>query len=407
MNGPLKHGLLALTVLSLGAARPATAQSFVKVERGPLVAHLSFQGELQAKKSVPINAPEVPDVWVLTIDWVAADGTPVKKGDEVARFRGDSLANQVTELENNLLVAQAEHKSAEERLASERIDLELEASRREMLLERARLMVVEGVNLISKVELDKAKLDVTAAELEVGRAKEALKAFAAKRAAELQVVTVKEASADRALKNRHTVLERLVVRAPADGVAYTPFVSIDDEKTKPAPGKVLRPGGQLMQLPDLSVFQLHLYVRQRDAATIQVGDRAVVTLTARPEKPLNARVVAKEPFATTMNERMGTTTPEGSLKEIHVTLDLDAQPGDTALRPGGTARAELEARVSGADEVLRVPLAAVTGDGEDLHVNLADGQQRDVKLGRSTATQAEVLSGLDEGDTVRVGELTE
>ena len=386
-----------LALLMALAPAAAAAQAQVEVTRGPLVSKTSFHGELQAARSVPIHAPDISDVWYLTIETVLPDGTPVKKGDVVMTFRSGELADELSGLQNSVLVAEAEKRSVEERLAAERIDLELELQRREMQLERAKLMVVEGVNLISRVELEKARLDVSAAELEVSRAKEALGAFGRKRDAQVQVEALKLAAARRQLQERETAVARMKVAAPADGVLFAPFVQLNDEKGKAAPGKVARPGSTLLELPDLSAFQAHLYVRQRDAALLRVGDPARVVLTARPDLSLQAKVASKESFATTRNERLGTKSPEGNLKEIHVILEVDAPMGESALRPGSSLRAEIESKV--ADDVVIIPLAAVRGE----QVTLAGGETRPVKLGRATATQAEVVEGLSGGEKVLVG----
>lgn len=390
---------VALTPTWGPPARAADPPPVVEVSRGPLVSRLSFHGELEAARSVPIHAPDIADLWYLTIETVLPDGEAVHKGDVVMTFRSGELSDELNGLKSNVLVAEAEKRSVEERLAAERIDLELELSRREMQLERARLMVVEGVNLISKVELEKARLDVSAAELEVARAKEALSAFGRKRDAQVQVEALKLSAAQRQLKERESALSRMKVEAPADGVIFAPFVQLNDEKGKAAPGKVVRPGSKLLELPDLTAFQAHLYVRQRDAALLQPGDRATLVLTARPELALGGKVVAKEAFATTRNERLGTKSPEGNLKEIHVTLDVTLPQGPelAALRPGATLRAEIESSV--AADVVRVPLAAVTESA----VTLETGERRAVKLGRATAHEAEVLEGLSGGERVRLG----
>ena len=399
-----------VTCFAGGSARPAAATDArdrtdadavgvdVEVKRGPLVDRLSFQGELQSTQSIAIHAPDIPDLWYLTIESVLEDGKAVKKGEVVMTFRSGELTDDLSGLRDAVLVAEAEKRSVEFRLDAERIDLELQVSRREMQLERAKLMVVEGVNLISKLELQKAQLDVQTAELELKRAGEARTAFASKRDADVRVQTLRLDSAKRQLAEKSTAVARMQVTAPADGVVYAPFVQLNDEKGKAAPGKVARPGSKLLELPDLGAFQAHLYVRQRDAARLRPGDPAKLFLTVAPDQTLAAKVASKETFAMTRNERLGTKVPEGNLKEIHVILEVLAPtPG---LRPGSTLRADVETALG--DEVLQVPLAAVAHTGETASVVLANGDHRTVTLGRTTATVAEVLTGLEAGERVRL-----
>src|SRR5205823_4455366 len=76
------------------------------------------------------------------------------------------------------------------------------------------------------------------------------------------------------------------------------------------------------------------------------------------DRLIAGKVARKDGFATTRNERYGTKTPEGNLKEIAVTLELSEQP--EGMRPGGSVRAEIDS-VLKADSVL-VPLWAVQGE---------------------------------------------
>lgn len=234
------------------------------------------------------------------------------------------------------------------------------------------------------------------------RAREAVRAFAKRREAALDVDRLRVEAARKERDQKATGLEMLRVTAPQAGLIYRPFVQLNNEKGKVAPGKVVRPGSKLVELPDMSAFVAHLYLRQRDAAAMRVGDPATLRLTAAPTIALTGRVADKDAFATTRNERLGTDRPEGSLKEIHVTLDVDVpSPAPDGLRPGASLAAIIETGL--ADDVVRVPLGAVIADDEVRYVQLEDGRRREVKLGRTTASLAEVTWGLSPGDVVRLG----
>jgi multidrug efflux pump subunit AcrA (membrane-fusion protein) len=77
------------------------------------------------------------------------------------------------------------------------------------------------------------------------------------------------------------------------------------------------------------------------------------------------------------------------------------------LVPGMYASVKIPLR--SASDALSIPIQAVQSSGEGqgivLLVNSSNRvEKRDVKLGIQTATQAEVLSGLNENDTVIFGE---
>jgi hypothetical protein len=172
--------------------------------------------------------------------------------------------------------------------------------------------------------------------------------------------------------------------------------------TKVAPGKVVRPGDKVLEIPALDAFRAVIYVRQRDASQINVGDEAVVTPTMFPDTRLKGVVVSRGEFATTRNERSGTSSPGGTLKELRVVLDLSAQETErdrlAALRPGGTVRADL--RTTLATDVVQLPLAALQQRGSSFVVVDARGTERPVTVGKTSLTHAEVQSGVVEGDVV-------
>jgi multidrug efflux pump subunit AcrA (membrane-fusion protein) len=390
--------ILALALLA-GCARKDKPGGTVTVGRGPLVAQQSFHGELSPKKSIPIPAPKVPRVDILTIKTVLPDGTEVKQGDVIATLDTSDLEENLRTTLGDLAVAEAERRKSEQALMTERIGLELEQKRRQMAVEEAKLRLVEGVNLISELERKKAEVQLRSAEIELKLAGSALNAFEKKRRTTMEVADIRVKTAEDIVTENRTALERLAIKAPADGVVYRPYVPLNYVRTKAEPGRVCRAGDKLLELPDLHAFEAVLWVRPRDAARINVGDAARVYVVSLGDRVIAGKVARKDGFATTRNERYGTKTPEGNLKEISVTLELAEQPD--GLKPGGTLRAEIDS-VLKADAVL-LPLWALREerDGKGV-VTLASGERRDVEIGLGSATHGEVLKGLSGGEVLRV-----
>lgn len=392
--------LLALSALAAACSRKDAPAPTVTVTRGPLVAQQSFYGELTPKKSLTIPVPKVPRVDLLTVKTVLADGTPVKAGDVVATLDTSDLEENLRSAITDLAVAEAERKKSDQALLTERIGLELEEKRRQMAVEEAKLRLVEGVNLISALERKKAEVQLRSAEVELKLAAGALAAFGKKRKTTLEVADIKVKTAEDVVKENKLALERLSIKAPADGVVYRPYVPMNYTRAKAEPGRVCRAGDKLLELPDLSVFEAVLWVRPRDAARVKVGDVARVYIVSMGDRMVPAKVARKDGFATTRNERYGTKTPEGNLKEISITLELAEQP--EGMRPGGTVRAELDSVLK--PDALLLPLWALSDerDGKGF-VTLAKGERREVEIGLGSATHGEVLKGLVEGDVLKVG----
>lgn len=397
----MRRSILLLSLAALGCGAEgvlAPGALTAKVTRGDLEFASSYWGEVEARNSHPILAPELRGIWQVTIESVLPDGSRVKKGDTVLTFARGTFDEDLRDREADLAVAQASYTKAKEQLTDEAIGRALSIKRAEMDVELARLNVVEGVNLVSKLELEKAQVELSRAQLQLELKRKELASFQRKREATLEVERLKVEAAQQKVNDTRAQLEAIAVKAPADGVLYAPYTRLNWQMNKAAPGVVVRPGDKILEIPELELFNVAIYVRQRDATLLKVGDVAKVTPTMFPDKVIEAKVLSKEEFATTRNARVGTSTEQGNLKELRVMLELDKT--EVQLRPGGTVRADVSTVL--AKDVLLVPLAALKETAGGFTARRPDGSTAKVKVGQTSTTYAQVLDGLDEGDTVLV-----
>ncbi|MCU0662828.1 MAG: HlyD family efflux transporter periplasmic adaptor subunit [Myxococcota bacterium] len=388
----------SLLLLSGCDKAPTPVLSTVVVQRADLVFASSFYGEVEARQSHPILAPDLRNTWQITVESVLADGTLVKKGDVVLTFAKGPMEEDLREKQSALAVAEAGYRKVAAQNQDDRITRTLTIRRDEMGVELAKLAVVEGVNFISKIDLEKAKVELARAELQLDVDRKEITTFEKKAAAALEVERLQVSTAADKVKEIQGQLVALQIKAPADGMLYAPYTRLNWNMGKVAPGKVARPGDKILEVPQLDRFNAAVYVRQRDAALVRVGDEASVVATMFPDQPFKGKVVSKDEFATTRNERMGTSTPQGTLKEVKVVLELEG--GAEKLRPGGTVRADISTVL--AKNVLLAPLAAVKEWKGERWVVLADGRKAPVQVGKTSTTHAEILNGAREGDQLRL-----
>lgn len=390
--------MMVATLLLVGCKDAKKVEQFVvPVTRGPLVFEAMYYGELQAAKSVAVHVPSIADTWQLTVDSVLADGTRVKKGDVILSFVKETLEMDLRDELDKLEVARAERRKVLQGLERERIDLVLEVQRKNLALDRAKLDVVQGVNFISKIDLEKAKINVAKAQLELKLSKQALRAFNQKKATALKIEDIKVKTAEQEVESKRKGLSLVQILAPVDGIIYAPYTRLNWQRTKVAPGVVARPGDKVLELPDLSQYNAHVYVRQRDVALLNLEDEATVSPVILPQEQIKAKIIKKAEFATTRNERFRTKTPEGGLKEYLVTLALERAP--TQLRPGNSAKVQIKSVL--AKDVVLVPIVALKkGKNGKYTATLKGGNVAEVEVGRTTHTMAEVISGLSPGQEV-------
>lgn len=395
----MNRALALACLFAAGCASQATpAVATAQVTQGDLVFASSFYGEIEAAESHPIFVPEFRNVWQITVQSVLPDGTMVKKGERVLSFAMGTFEEDLREKESELAVAEAQLRKVHEQNEDERINKSLAVQRSQMYVELARLNVVEGVNLISKLDLERARVELSRAELQLEMDKKELAAFEKKRAAAMEVERLKVAAAAEKVKDIKAQLEKMHVTAPADGILYAPYTRLNWMMAKVAPGKVVRPGDKILEIPELDRFKASVYVRQRDAGLVKVGDEAKVVATMFPDVSLKGKVISKDEFATTRNERTGASGAQGTLKEVRVVLELEQS--EQTLRPGGTVRADVATLL--AKGVLLAPLAALKEEKGGHYATLRDGKRVKVKIGQTSPTHAEVLDGLASGDELRL-----
>jgi membrane fusion protein, heavy metal efflux system len=143
----------------------------------------------------------------------------------------------------------------------------------------------------------------------------------------------------------------------------------------------------LCTLADLSTVWVEGQVFEKDVSGLRTGAPAEVRVNAYPNEKWSGRVAvvsdAVDPVTRTMNVRVVLSNP------------------NLRLKPGMFATVRLLRSTS---QGIVVPVASVIREGTDAYVFVAAGEQRfvrrTVKLGRTLDSSAEILSGLNAGDTI-------
>jgi HlyD family secretion protein len=173
-----------------------------------------------------------------------------------------------------------------------------------------------------------------------------------------------------------------------------------------ATGGTSTASGPLAQIADLSTISVDVEVNEIDVSDVKVGQQAQVTFTAIPGLELQGTVKSVASVASNANAgSTGTATGAGTgVVTFKATTVID-QP-DNRLRPGMSSNVKIVTKVL--ENVLLVPSAAVTEEGETAYVNVPTGQdglqteRREVVVAGRTTSQVAIESGLQEGERVVV-----
>jgi multidrug efflux pump subunit AcrA (membrane-fusion protein) len=253
------------------------------VRQGEFVRELLLTGELQAVRSLSVKAPQTR-VFQMRIQFMAEEGSRVRKGDPLLGFDNAALADQVRDLETRILDAETQVVAKRSELASALKDLEIELAEKEYERERSRLDAEVDPDVLSRKEYGERQLAYTKAQEELDEVHERVKLTRERGEAELDVLVIERDRLQRDIASTRDGLSLLTILAPADGlVVYEtrPGTTLPFQE-----GDSCWPGQGVLQLPDLSEMQVLFHVSEVDAPLLTPGTAVEISLDAYPDQVL-------------------------------------------------------------------------------------------------------------------------
>lgn len=159
-------------------------------------------------------------------------------------------------------------------------------------------------------------------------------------------------------------------------------------------GAIVRERQIIITIPDTTIMTVEVKVHESQVKSVALGQKARIVVDAFPARPLTGEVTKIGVLPDSQNRWMN---PD--LKVYNTTVRIDGT--QDWLKPGMTA--ETEILVKKLDDVVQVPLQAVTptDEGHVVYVQTATGARpQKVETGEFNNTFIEVKSGLEPGQTV-------
>ena len=377
-----KQGLLlvAFAAIVLSAAvyaflpKPIPVE-VVRVARGPLQVTVDHEGRTRVKERYVISAPlsgRLLRVELHPGDPIRAKETLLASIEPSDPALLDPRAR--AEAEARVKVAEAGKLRAipildRARAASEQAKTELD---------RAQKLYTTGV--MSRQELDNAELKSKTADEELK---------AADFGAQIAAFELEQAQAVLSGGKNYAAGAPFEIHSPINGELLRVFQESES---------FLQSGTRLMEIGDPRDLEMEIDVLSRDAVKIKPGDKVLVEHWGG-DAPLLGRVRLIEPAAFLKISALG-------VEEQRVNVIADFVDSPEMYRALGDAyRIEARIVISEADNILKVPAAAIFRRGEEWAVFVAGRGRavlRPVKIGRRNELEAEVLSGVSENETVLV-----
>ena len=415
----IKWAVIALIIIALGAL----AYNFFKpkettpnyltatAEIGDIENNVMASGKVKALNTVDVGAQVSGEVKRLYVEV----GDEVQQGDLIAQIdqvtQKNNLSNQQASLEQSeaaIQSAQAESLSRQASLKSAYADL---ASRQSELKQAqsdfARLQDLVAIDAISQQEYDTQATSVETAKAAVANARAAIDTAKAAIATTEANINSQQAALRKSRTNVSTAEEDLsytTIRAPISGTV----VSITTEQGTTVNANQTAP--TLVTLADLSTVRINAQISEADVINVSAGMPAYFNIIGNPDQQYDATLTAIEPAP----EQISSTSSTDAA--IYYVGYVEVPNPDRLFRIDMTA--QIYIIVNEAKDALLVPSTVIqekrskgkekgkAATGKFVRVLKEDGtvEERTVEVGIDNRVNAQILSGLKEGEEVIISE---
>jgi multidrug efflux pump subunit AcrA (membrane-fusion protein) len=368
-----------------------------KVTIGSIERTVRIGGQTSAKHFTNISAPifRSPDQGrdMVIMDLVSS-GAMVKKGDVVAKIDGQAMQDHVDDLLDTVQASEADVRTM---TATQSIEMET-------LMQTIR---------VAKANLDKAKLEAQASEVKTDIERELLKLavdeadanyrqqladvpqLQAKQKATLRIL---ELTRERHMRHRARHIgdiERTTFRASIGGMAVMSPIFRGGEMGQFQKGDRVYAGMTFVKIVDPRSMQLEATVNQTESSEFRLGQEAKIHFDAFPGLEVKGKIYSLGALA------VGGWRQNYFIRTLPVRLSIEVD--DPRVIPDLSASADVV--VARADNQVLVPRAALKNENGTTVLYVKKGgsfDRRQVKVGLQNETESAIVSGVHQGEDVRL-----
>ena len=441
-------GVVALLVVAgIFKARQKPKGEEVTVEqvtRRSINETVSASGKIFPETEVKISS----DVSGEIIDLYVKEGDSVVAGQILAKIKPDEYQSLVEQGEASLSTARAQRQitSSNVQGSSAQID-QLKADRRRLdsQLEVARnahkrneTLYRDGI--ISTAEFETSKNTLAAAESALAAADATLKSAESSLSSAKENVRVAEFginSATARLKELKTSLQKTIITAPVSGI----ISKLSVEKGERVVGTLQMAGTEMMRIANLHSMEVQVEVSESDILKVSLNDRVDIEVDAYLGRKMLGKVTEIASSASNVGTVAGLNLNSDQVTNFVVRIRIDPESYKDLVsdgrrypfRPGMSASVDIYTHL--AENAISVPIVSVTAQ-EDENLKKMKKQEeeegpqkeekkdaigadavkeivfvvtgdtvavREVKTGIQDNNHIEILSGLQEGESVVTG----
>jgi membrane fusion protein, macrolide-specific efflux system len=363
---------IVATIFLLIALRPEPPPRLLTavVARGKLERTVVATGIVEARRLVSVGAQASGQVKSLKV----ALGDRVVAGQLIAEIDSTNQRNSLRNAEAALANIRAQR-------AAQRATL----AQADAAFRRQRMMIESDAT--SRADFDAAKASFEAAQ------------------AQLQAIDAQIAQSSTTLDTARANLGYTRVLAPIDGTV----VAIVTEEGQTV--NAVQSSPTIVKIAQLDTVTVKAQISEADVIRVQPGQDAYFTILGDPDRRFPGKLRSIEPAPDSISEDDNRGSTASDSQAVYYNGLFDVPNADGTLRIDMTANVNIV--LGRIENALLIPLAALgeRSSNSDYSVRIvgADGRaiSRNVRIGMRSQIDAQVVSGLRQGDRVVIGEAAE
>lgn len=346
----------------LAAPKAATVPPTVAVGRGDIEQTVLASGVLEANSLVSVGAEVSGRIEAVHVKL----GQDVKKGDLIAELDSLDQENAVKTAQAVLAGIEAQKRNQQAMLLKAQAALD-------------RNQQLSASSLVSKTDLETAQAAVDSA------------------LAQIDQLDAQIAQSELSVESAELNLARTRIVAPSDGTIVAVLVeagqTVNANSTIPT----------IVKIADLDTMVIKAEISEADVVRVKAGQRVYFTILGEPDAQIDATLREVEPAPTSIS-----SDSAASDSAVYYNGLFDVPNPDHKLRISMTAQVTIV--LDEAEAVLTLPSSLVTrkdpqGNAVVMVLDPATEQvaPRRIEVGLNNNINAEIVSGLNEGDQVVSG----
>ncbi len=359
------------------------------VKRGKFHVNVTATGELNAKRSVKIKAPQgmrMAQIYETTISDLVREGTIVKEGDYVATLDRTELANKISNL-------QTEMEKIQTQLDQAKIDtaIELRGMRDELVnmgfLKKEKLLHLDQSRYEPQSVIQQAQLDMERTERDYGQLLLKYDLKKQQAVAKIQEINALQKQNQMQMTIYNQLSGEFTIMAPKSGMV----IYARGWSGKVEPGSRISAWDPVVaELPDLTDMISKTYVNEVDISRVKIGQEVKLKVDAFPDNAYSGKVIKVA--------NIGEQLRGYDAKVFEVVVQVNEL--DSILRPAMTTSNEILTDTY--ENVLSVPIEAIQTDSLSFVYKEQNGRivRQEVITGISNSDEIIIEHGLSEGERI-------